>query len=102
MSVGYYIGGEKRIYIIGRRTGVAGVALTEPVILLVVIVVDVGPHTSNFLPDIVVLFRPLVRNLDRVDRGIRLGTSYHETIALLSPRLPNPRNSIVVLLCCVD
>ena len=82
----------------------------EPVVVLIVVVIYVAPHATDFLPNVVVLVTvgtdpvkgqfskitskfnntyllfTLVRNLDRIDGRICLGGTDHESITLLTTK----------------
>lgn len=53
-----------------------------PVVFLIIVVVHVAPHASNFLPNVVVLLGSFVGNVDRAEYAIRSVGCDHETIAL--------------------
>mmetsp|Transcript_12659 Transcript_12659/g.18944 ORF Transcript_12659/g.18944 Transcript_12659/m.18944 type:complete len:273 (+) Transcript_12659:174-992(+) len=74
----------------------------KPIILLIVIIINVAPHRANLLPNIIIFFFPLMRNIHSPKLYIRLGRTYHEPITFLPPRFPNRSNPIMELLNSIN
>mmetsp|Transcript_6955 Transcript_6955/g.17453 ORF Transcript_6955/g.17453 Transcript_6955/m.17453 type:complete len:359 (+) Transcript_6955:326-1402(+) len=64
----------------------------KPIVFFIVVIVNITPHRSHLLPNIVIFFGTFVGNIDCSDGRIGLGGTNHEPVTFGSPGFSNGRD----------
>mmetsp|Transcript_7882 Transcript_7882/g.23179 ORF Transcript_7882/g.23179 Transcript_7882/m.23179 type:complete len:326 (-) Transcript_7882:578-1555(-) len=69
----------------------------KPIVFFIVVIVNITPHRSHLLPNIVIFFGTFVGNIDCSDGRIGLGGTNHESVTFGSPGFSNGANVCVMV-----